>query len=392
MAHKPIEIPAEVHIMRKKDEITRREIQDILKAVSAISNVQRRGTIKMKNLQSQGWTKKSGHENVTAKHLDQWKKIVSQEALRLLPQECMSIFEFCSNAQDAEFLYCHVTPAPRPITVEYKLHVPSVSGKRVVRDFDGALAVLLRTADDTWPGRGAKSPADKDYASVDGSSASSEANSTEPAEPTIRLRLTEVNAQGKGKGKDVPHEDRQLTEIIEGGISSHISALANKNGGSIIIEDADSVCQIVDGRIGEKDQDSIVNCLEECCKKKIWGRERVPPKRGEQWDVCFPIVNQDNILFTIRVYVFYGGVFEEEPVAYTLKQNADDSYEVVRMEFEDWYKAMVKQHEEKEQDYNDTEKRLEEIKAKGSNPHCVSNDNTSSEPHLLPTAEGGSFE
>ena len=100
-ANKLLQITIDVHIMKKKDEL-RQEKEDIIRKITAISNYQRRGVIRMRNLQHEGHTRKSGlHEKVTAKHLDQWKMIIDQEALKLIPDD-WDIFEFCSQSQDEE--------------------------------------------------------------------------------------------------------------------------------------------------------------------------------------------------------------------------------------------------------------------------------------------------
>ena len=344
-AYKPIEITVEVHIMRKKEEI-RQEKEKIMKTIGAISNCNRRGVIKMKNLQRHGWTKKSGHDHVTAKHLDQWKKIVVQEVLKFIPQE-WRIFEFCSQSQDAEYLYCHVTPASRPITFEYYLHTLSIdSCTRVVRDFDQALAILIRTNGDEYSECQAP-PIALPYSAVKNHAHSdpTHGKNSKLHLHNFRRKLVGANAdRGKGKDEDASCEGNQLTRIIEDVLSNLIGALANSKGGTIAIEDADHICQLLDGRVCAKDQDVITRCLEECCNKKIWGRDKVSPKRDEHWDIQFPIVDQDKIIFTVRVDAFYGGVFERKPEAYTLKEDEEGSYRVIEVDFEDWIEAMLKQH------------------------------------------------
>ena len=346
-ANKLLQITIDVHIMKKKDEL-RQEKEDIIRKITAISNYQRRGVIRMRNLQHEGHTRKSGlHEKVTAKHLDQWKMIIDQEALKLIPDD-WDIFEFCSQSQDEEYLFCHVTPSVRPITLEYNLHVLSAAADvtRVVRNFEEALAILIR-----------KELSERRSKPIESQQLDFEFNrnhSNSACQLCHDLKTT-ANAQlqifqktifiykDKGESENLSLEREEIKQIFDKVLSNLISALANSSGGVIIVVDDRNVFEIEDGKLSKKYQDLVTECLEEHIRNKIWGRMNASPTRRENWDVQFPIVGGEKIVFTVRVLAFYGGVFEAEPMAFTMAETSG-LFKVIKMNFEDWFVSMMKRH------------------------------------------------
>ncbi|XP_022096842.1 uncharacterized protein LOC110982604 [Acanthaster planci] len=365
----PVEIAIDVHIMKKKEDIIQ-EKELITRTITAISNFGKRGVIKMKNLQRHGWTKKRGHEKVTSGHLDQWKKIVDQEVEKLQLEG--SVHEFCSQPCDSEYLYCHVMPAPRPITFDYNLHVVSTCGKdaRKVRSFDEAVGCLTRERKSVIQALPTAGLQTNNNAQV---------HATTPTLKTVHFKLVSVLQENEQSSLD----EEKMTIMLGDELPKLMSALANADGGDILIEDGDGILKLADGEVSEKDQDIITRCLTDFFSRKIWGRRRIAPKRGDHWEVVFPIVGPDRVVFTVRVDAFYGGVFEKEPVAYTLKNEGKTSkedygaYEIAQMDFEDWCNAVLKRHTEGEQEIQDATKRLHNIQARASNPVCMSNEMTS---------------
>ena len=107
--------------------------------------------------------------------------------------------------------------------------------------------------------------------------------------------------------------------------SSFVSAFANYRGGHIyygITED-----RIVEGEVvaSEEDKCDIIKKVEKGINKMIWPERIGQPKKGENWDIFFESVLDENSIaipctFVIVFYVApcLGGVFTEEPECYEM--------------------------------------------------------------------------
>jgi hypothetical protein len=131
----------------------------------------------------------------------------------------------------------------------------------------------------------------------------------------VQLKLLEASAKN---GTKLVHRMMNNKLIV------YVSAFANHNGGHIYYGITDD--GVVAGEeIPNEDTSEIINKVEKAIKKMIWPEHIGQPKRGEDWDIFFePVVDENSMpipsTFVIVIYIApcLGGVFTEEPECYGL--------------------------------------------------------------------------
>ena len=107
--------------------------------------------------------------------------------------------------------------------------------------------------------------------------------------------------------------------------SCYVSAFANHNGGHIYYGITDE--GVVKGEFipNEKDKVEIIKKVEKAINKMTWPEQIDQPRRGEQWEIFFEsVVDEDSSpvpsTFVIVIYIAscLGGVFTKEPECYEL--------------------------------------------------------------------------
>ena len=334
-----------VHIMAttKADAAQMKtEMKEFVQATCAAFNSERREVFKIRNV----------NQGVTQKYLDEWRKEVEEELFKTLkPPLCKDNFEFCSESTDAEFLCCYITPITRrPTTVSYNLRLPTDTSTELVEDYQQVMTILLREEE-----RATSRP----FFDFD----EHLPKAKEPESPGRAASSVSANAEGHFRGlldlkmgdtvkipesKTVQYKKlkngKKLAINIESHASDYIGAFANHEGGWIIVGVQDDNCEVVGQMISEETKDEIIQCLEKCAKRKIWGRRQEVPVRGRHWDVYFHLLGEEDMyLVEVRVYPFYGGVFQKEPESYSFEVNDDGERVIVKTKFGVWMEAMLRE-------------------------------------------------
>ena len=124
-------------------------------------------------------------------------------------------------------------------------------------------------------------------------------------------------------------------------LTCYVSAFANYIGGYIYYGVTDEGIVVGEDIQNEEDQSKITKKVEKAIKKMVWPEQIGKPKRGENWDIFFePVVDEDNkpipSTFVIAIYIApcLGGVFTEEPECYQMVEE-----KVRRMSFTTWKKG-----------------------------------------------------
>ena len=124
--------------------------------------------------------------------------------------------------------------------------------------------------------------------------------------------------------------------------TNYVSAFANYSGGHIYYGINDHGLVIGELIKIEQDKKEITKKVEKAIEKMIWPKDVGQPKRGEQWDIFFePVVDEDNkpipSTFVIVIYIAacLGGVFTEEPECYEMRKG-----KVTRMSLATWKERM----------------------------------------------------
>ena len=121
-------------------------------------------------------------------------------------------------------------------------------------------------------------------------------------------------------------------------LTSYVSAFANYSGGHIYYGITDE--GVVKGEFipSEKNKEEIIKKVEKAINKMIWPEPIGQPKRGEQWEIFFESVADENFTpvpstFVIVIYIAscLGGVFTEKPECYEMVDK-----EVMSMSFATW--------------------------------------------------------
>ena len=122
-----------------------------------------------------------------------------------------------------------------------------------------------------------------------------------------------------------------------------VSAFANYGGGHIYYGITDE--GVVEGEFipNEKNKMEIINKVEKAINKMIWPDQIGQPKRGEQWEIFFESVVDENSnhipsTFVIVIYIAacMGGVFTEAPECYEMVHG-----KVQKMTFATWRKRVL---------------------------------------------------
>ena len=125
--------------------------------------------------------------------------------------------------------------------------------------------------------------------------------------------------------------------------SCYVSAFANYRGGHIYYGITDE--GVVEGEFipNEKDKVEIIKKVEKAVNKMIWPEQIGQPKRGEQWEIFFePVVDENSTpvpsTFVIVIYIApcLGGVFTEELECYEMVHG-----KVSKMSFDSWKKGIL---------------------------------------------------
>ena len=124
--------------------------------------------------------------------------------------------------------------------------------------------------------------------------------------------------------------------------SCYVSAFANHKGGYIYYGIRDDGVVDAEWIPNEEDKREITKKVEKAIKKMIWPDQIGQPKRGENWDIFFePVVDEDSkpipSTFVIVVYIApcLGGVFTEEPECYEMVKGR-----IRKMSFITWMKRI----------------------------------------------------
>ena len=126
--------------------------------------------------------------------------------------------------------------------------------------------------------------------------------------------------------------------------SCYVSAFANHRGGYIYYGIDDE--GVVKGELipDEKDKEEIIKKVEKAINKMIWPEQTGQPKRGEQWEIFFESVVDENstpvpLTFVIVIYIAscLGGVFTEKPECYEMVEG-----KVTQMSFTTWKKRLLR--------------------------------------------------
>ena len=126
--------------------------------------------------------------------------------------------------------------------------------------------------------------------------------------------------------------------------SCYVSAFANYRGGNIYYGIRDD--GVVEGELisNEEDIDEITKKVRKTINKMIWPQQIGQPKLGEQWDIFFEPVVEENckpipstFVIVICIAPCLGGVFTEEPECYEMVGG-----KVEKMSFTTWKKATLR--------------------------------------------------
>ena len=122
--------------------------------------------------------------------------------------------------------------------------------------------------------------------------------------------------------------------------SCYVSAYANYSGGHVYYGITDD--GVVEGEFIPNDKGEIIKKVEKAINKMIWPEQIGKPKRGEQWDIFFEPVLDENSksipsTFVVVIYIApcLGGVFNEEPECYEMVNGM-----VSNMSFSTWKKRI----------------------------------------------------
>ena len=120
--------------------------------------------------------------------------------------------------------------------------------------------------------------------------------------------------------------------------SCYISSFANYRGGHIYYGIGDDGIVVGERIANEKDEREITRKVEKAIKKMIWRDHICQLKRGENWDIFFqPVLDEDNkpipSTFVIVIYIApcLGGVFAEQPECYEMVEG-----KITKMSFITW--------------------------------------------------------
>ena len=120
--------------------------------------------------------------------------------------------------------------------------------------------------------------------------------------------------------------------------SCYVSAFANHSGGHIYYGIGDN--SVVTGELMSHDNGEIIKKVEKAINKMIWPDQIGQPKRGEQWEIFFEPVWDENSrpvpsTFVIVIYIApcLGGVFTDVPECYEMVEG-----KVMQMSFSTWKK------------------------------------------------------
>ena len=127
--------------------------------------------------------------------------------------------------------------------------------------------------------------------------------------------------------------------------SCYVSAFANYRGGHIYFGIGDDGIVVGERIANEEDERKITRKVEKAIKKMIWPDHICQLKRGENWDIFFqPVLDEDNkpipSTFVIVIYIApcLGGVFAEQPECYEMVEG-----KITKMSFITWKKRILPQ-------------------------------------------------
>ena len=155
---------------------------------------------------------------------------------------------------------------------------------------------------------------------------------------TVQLKHLEAHAT-----KRTTLADRMIGKGNK--FTCYVSAFANYMGGHMYFGVTSD--RVVEGEVisNGEDKKDITKKVEKVIKKMIWPEQIGQPKRGEQWDIFFVLmVDEDNkpipSTFVIVVYIApcLGGVFTEEPECYEMLDG-----KVKKMSLATWKKRILLQ-------------------------------------------------
>jgi hypothetical protein len=108
--------------------------------------------------------------------------------------------------------------------------------------------------------------------------------------------------------------------------SNYISGFANHRGGHIYYGINDN-CVVVGEKLTQAELDEVEEEVTKGVEKLVWTERRISPKRGDNWEIYFEQVKNENgeiedSTYVIVVFVAFcrGGVFTAEPESYYIKE------------------------------------------------------------------------
>ena len=150
-----------------------------------------------------------------------------------------------------------------------------------------------------------------------------------------------INMQFKQLKTEKTKNKNFASRIIDNKFKDYVSGFANGSGGQIFYGINDSGV-VVGEKFHEsgvkKEKQQITKEIEKAIQKMIWAGNSSEIKCGEQWDIKFvPVMNDENemtqstFVVVICVQPYIGGVFTAEPESYCVENG-----EVKKMPFDTW--------------------------------------------------------
>jgi hypothetical protein len=108
--------------------------------------------------------------------------------------------------------------------------------------------------------------------------------------------------------------------------SSYVSGFANHRGGHIYYGIDDGTLEVIGEKLTEEDLKAVESAVTKAITKLVWTERKISPKRGVDWEIYFPKVENEKgeiveSTYVVVVFVAFcrGGVFTAEPVSYYLE-------------------------------------------------------------------------
>ncbi len=145
-------------------------------------------------------------------------------------------------------------------------------------------------------------------------------NATLDESDVIQLKNLKTLASGR-----TTFAKRMMTEKNK--FSNYISGFANHRGGHIYYGIDDKSLVVIGEKLTQAELDEVEEEVTKGVEKLVWTERRISPKRGDNWEIYFEQVKNENgeiehSTYVIVVFVAFcrGGVFTAEPESYYIKE------------------------------------------------------------------------